>query len=147
MQEQVQQARLFLAAVQQRWQTLARITRYLVDYQRAFLDSGPLHLRSLTRAAVADALSLHPATVGRAVDEKVVQLPNGQLTQLADFFDDSLRIKAAIPALLAESDGPLSDRQLAEKLGQQGLRLARRTVTKYRRQLGIRTSYARSGWM
>jgi RNA polymerase sigma-54 factor len=141
--EHVQRARLLIHAVAQRWQTLRRIGEFLIENQQNFLDRGPLYLKPLTRADLAGALALHPSTVGRAVRDKVVQLPDGRLTLLKDFFDDSLPAKAAIRRLVAQATEPLSDEAVAQQLAGQGIRLARRTVTKYRRQLGIPAAHAR----
>lgn len=141
--EHVQRARLLINAVAQRRQTVRRIGEFLIAQQRPFLDRGPLYLRSLTRAAVASELGLHPSTVGRAVRDKVVQLPDGQLVLLADFFDDSLPAKTAIRQVVANTEEPLSDGEVARQLAEQGIHLARRTVTKYRQQMGIQSSHHR----
>ncbi len=141
--EHVQRARLLINAVAQRWQTLRCIGDFLIAEQQEFLDRGPLYLKPLTRAEVASALALHPSTVGRAVRDKVVQLPDGQLTLLKDFFDDSLAAKAAIRRLVTQAAEPLSDGVVAQQLAQQGIQLARRTVTKYRKQLGIPAAQSR----
>lgn len=141
--EHVNRARAFKTAIQQRWTTLQRIGEYLIDYQAAFLEHGPLHLQPLTRAAVAAALALHESTVGRAIHDKVAQLPDGRLMPLSAFFDDSIVAKEAIKQLLARADEPLNDREVANLLRKDGLNLARRTVTKYRRQLKIPAAHER----
>jgi RNA polymerase sigma-54 factor len=128
-------ARLFIASLRQRWSTLRRICEYLATYQAEFLEHGPRHLQPLTRAAVGAALGMHESTVSRAIRDKVVQLPDGRLMLLADFFDGSLAAKAAIQELLAACTTNLSDREIAADLARQGLPLARRTVAKYREQL------------
>jgi RNA polymerase sigma-54 factor len=138
-----ERARLFIAALSQRWATLRRIGQYLIDYQVEFLEYGPGHLRPLTRAAVARALGLHESTVSRATSEKTIQLPHGQLIPLSDLFDKSLPTKAALHQLLARAGKPLSDRELGDLLQAQGIKLARRTVAKYRQQLDIPPSYYR----
>jgi len=137
----VDRARLFVTALDQRWATLRRIGEYLIDYQVGFLNYGPRELKPLTRAAVAVALDLHESTVSRAISEKIVQLPDGQLMPLSDFFDPSIATKEAIRQLLTHANKPLSDHEIANHLQAQGLKLARRTVAKYRQQLNIPPSY------
>jgi RNA polymerase sigma-54 factor len=141
----VSQANMFLAALQQRWITLRRIAEYLVAYQQAFLAEGPQHLRSLTRRDVAEALGLHESTVGRAVSDKVVQLPDGRLRPLAIFFDSALPAREAIRNLLDQSNSALSDQEIAEQLQALGWQLARRTVAKYRQQMSLPSSHHRNG--
>jgi RNA polymerase sigma-54 factor len=135
IQQHVCQARMFLASLRQRWATLQRIGEYLVEYQTPYLEHGPRYLRPLTRAAVATALGMHESTVSRAIRDKVVQLPHGNMQDLAVFFDGSLAAKAAIQDLMMINGQTMSDRELAEALEAQGLTLARRTVAKYREQL------------
>jgi RNA polymerase sigma-54 factor len=141
--KRVRHAQMFIKAVEQRWTTLQLIGEYLIDRQGAFLEGGPLHLQPLTRAEVAESLKLHESTVGRAVRDKIIQLLDGRLVPLSDFFDDSVVAKERIRQLLAHSKKPLNDREIADQLSAQGLHLARRTVTKYRRQLNIPTVYGR----
>jgi RNA polymerase sigma-54 factor len=114
-----------------------------VAYQQDFMTRGDRYLKPLTRAQLADALGVHESTVSRAVAGKIVQLPNGRLIPLARFFDRAAPIKEAIKELIAQEDEPLSDRAIAEKLAQQGYRVARRTVTKYRNALNILPSSLR----
>lgn len=133
----LEQARLFMTALEQRWSTLRRIGEYLLDYQVEFLERGPRYLKPLTRAKVARALGLHESTVSRAISEKIIQLPDGRLIELNNFFDTALPAKEAIRQLLAGAPKPLSDWEIAEQLQAEGLDLARRTVAKYRRQLGL----------
>lgn len=136
-------ARLFIGSLEQRWQTLQRLIHHLVAYQQDFIAKGDRYLKPLTRAQLADALGMHESTVSRAVAGKIVQLPNGRLIPLTRFFDRAAPIKEAIKELIAQEDEPLSDRAIAEKLAQQGHRIARRTVTKYRNALNILPSSLR----
>jgi RNA polymerase sigma-54 factor len=136
-------ARLFIKSVEQRWQTLHQLASHLVDYQREFLASGDKYLKPLTRARLAGVLGVHESTVSRAVAGKYVQLPGGRIVPLARFFDRAAPLKEAIKELIAQEDEPLSDRALAERLAQQGHRVARRTVTKYRNALNILPSSLR----
>jgi RNA polymerase sigma-54 factor len=133
----VDRARLFNAALNQRWQTLRRIGEFLADYQRDLLDTGPTALRPLTRRQLAAELGLHESTISRAVCDKTVRLPSGRVVPLSHFFGPSLAVQQTIERLLAGADSPISDRQLAADLRSQGLDVARRTVAKYRSRLKI----------
>jgi len=137
------QARLFIKSLEQRWQTLHRIVRFLVDYQRPFLRYGQRRMRPLTRAALAAALGLHESTVSRAVAGKYVQLPDGCIVPLACFFDRAAPVREAIKELVAQEEKPLSDREIAARLKDQGFVVSRRTVTKYRNALHILPSWLR----
>ncbi len=139
----IERARLFIAALNQRWETLRRIGDYLATYQTEYLQRGPLHMKPLTRAAVAKELGLHESTVGRAIRNKVVKLPDGSLIPMCHFFDTSLAAKEAIRQLLIGASEPISDREIAKRLESDGINLARRTVTKYRQQLQILPIYQR----
>jgi RNA polymerase sigma-54 factor len=136
-------ARLFMSSVEHRWQTLHDVVRRLIDYQRDFLVRGDRHLKPLTRAQLAEIMDVHESTVSRAVADKHVQLPGGRIVPLARFFDRSVPAKRAIKELIAQEDEPLSDRELTERLTQQGYAIARRTVTKYREALDIPPSPVR----
>jgi RNA polymerase sigma-54 factor len=136
-------ARTFINALTYRWDTLRRIGEYLIENQLDFLKSGPSRLRPLRQATVAQDLGLHESTVSRAVSDKYVQLPGGSVMALGDFFDPSLPAKEAIRHLLHRSNKPLSDREIVEHLRDEGISLARRTVSKYRQQLNFGNSYSR----
>lgn len=135
----IENARRFIDAVGQRWTTLRRVGGFVVAFQNDFFEHGPAHLKPLTRAAVAAALGVHESTVSRAVSDKVLQLPNGRLIQFSDLFDGSLAAKETIRQLIQTSGRSLSDREIAVHLQGQSPGIARRTVTKYRAQLGIPT--------
>jgi RNA polymerase sigma-54 factor len=137
LDQSVERARVFIDALSHRWDTLRRIGEYLVEYQDDFFERGPRYLKPLTRAVLATALGLHESTVSRAVSDKTIQLPNGRLIPLSDLFDASLAPKEAIRQILADANRMLSDREIAACLRDQGLYLARRTVAKYRQQLGL----------
>jgi RNA polymerase sigma-54 factor len=136
-------ARLFIRGLRQRWRTLRRIVRHLIDYQRDYLSHGDRSLRPLTRAQLADLLGVHESTVSRAVADKYVQLPDGKIVPLAKFFDSTASTKSAIKDLIAREECPLSDREIAEQLAREGYDISRRTVAKYRNALGIPPSTVR----
>jgi RNA polymerase sigma-54 factor len=117
----------------------------VVDYQHEFLEKGIRYLRPLTRAEIAIRLNLDEGTVSRTTANKYALLPNGRLIPLSDFFDRSLGIKDRLRELI-QSEEPnhrLSDEELARLLTAHGILLARRTVTKYREEMGIGSSRER----
>jgi RNA polymerase sigma-54 factor len=133
----VERARLFIDALHHRWSTLQRIGEYLVSYQSGFFEHGPRDLRPMTQAALASAFGLHESTISRAVSDKFIQLPDGRLIPLSDLFDASLAPKEAIRQILGSTNQRLSDREISNRLRDQGICLARRTVAKYRGQIGL----------
>lgn len=142
---QSERARFFIDCMQRRWRTLKRVAELVVDYQREFLEKGVRYLRPLTRAEVATRLNLDEGTVSRAVANKYALLPNGRLMPLSDFFDGSLGVKDILRELISseEVSHRLSDDELARIMGTRGIPLARRTVTKYREEMGIPSSRER----
>ena len=142
-------AHWLIDAVNQRKRTLLRVVRAVVDAQRDYFDYGPQALKPLPMTQVADQLGIHVATVSRAVSEKYIQTPRG-VVPLRRFFTGGTHnesgeevswdaIKAALKDVIEAEDkaAPLSDEALAEALKARGLEIARRTVAKYREQLGI----------
>lgn len=140
LQQHVGYARLLIISLRKRWQTLGAITRYLVEYQQAFLEQGNVALRPLTRVQVATALGVHPSTISRAVADKYVLLPNAYVVPFSTFFEANLPIKEALRDILAQETRPLSDQRLTEVLATRGLQVARRTVAKYREELRVPAS-------
>jgi RNA polymerase sigma-54 factor len=133
---QLSEARAFLDLLARRDRTLLRIATYVLACQQQRLHEGRIAHVPLTRHDVAAALGLHDSTVSRAVSDKYVQLPNGQVVPFAELFGGSIGAVEALRILLA-ADEPRSDRELAVQLAAQGFRVARRTVAKYRARLGI----------
>jgi RNA polymerase sigma-54 factor len=140
-----ERARFFVECVQRRWRTLSRVANLVVDYQRDFLEHGVRALRPLTRAEVAQKLDLDEGTVSRATANKYALLPNGRLMPLSDFFDSSLGVKDVLRELIQGEDPRhrLSDEELARLMSARGIPMARRTVTKYREEMGIGSSRER----
>src|SRR5438067_7088611 len=139
----VGRAKLFIANINQRRQTLYNITRCLVDQQRDFLVHGVRHLRPLSRAAVAQQLGVHESTVSRATASKYVMLPNGEVIPYAHFFTPSLSVKDIMKEVIEKEGKPLTDSEIVERLKDRGIHIARRTVAKYRMQLAILPSSLR----
>ncbi len=154
--ERLQDARGLARAVAQRTRTLLRVGRAVFRHQRAFLEAGPGALRPLTLREVAEELGIHESTVSRAVAGKAVETPFGVLP-LRYFFTAALAdhrgeatvaaeaVRRRIRELIAREDParPLSDERIARLLAAEGVRVARRTVAKYREALGIPGSAAR----
>jgi RNA polymerase sigma-54 factor len=139
------QAQTFISALRQRWDTMQRVSDALIELQRDFLEWGPKHIKPLTRADVARRINLHESTVSRATDGKYVLLPNGRTVPFDDFFDSSLPVKKLLRELIAGESArhPFSDEQLAQLLARRGTVVARRTIAKYREEIGILPSRLR----
>lgn len=133
----VGRARFFLSRLRERWDTLLRVTSYIVDRQRDFLREGPAALQPLTRLDVAAALRLHESTVSRATGGKFAMLPSGKTIPFRDFFDAATPAREQLRQIIAAEDRPLSDAELARRMEEFGFRLARRTITKYRQRLDV----------
>jgi len=105
--------------------------------QRCFLRDGPVGLVPLTRSDVANALGLQSSRVSRVVAGRYVQLPSGRTVPFADFFQASLTARDALARLVTAEERPRSDAEPARALAACGFAVARRTVEKYRKRLGI----------
>nr|MBF6591636.1 RNA polymerase sigma-54 factor [Ktedonobacterales bacterium] len=143
IQHYVTRARLFIANINQRRQTLGRITRCIVELQSDFLNHGVRALKPLTRAKVATELGMHESTVSRATAAKFVMLPSGEVIPFSNFFVANLSIKDVIKDMVEHEAAPLTDQELAKMLSERGIPVARRTVAKYREQLNILPSTLR----
>jgi len=140
IRDYVTRAKFFIDNINQRRQTILRITEVIVDCQRDFLASGVQSLRPLTRAEVGERIGMHESTVSRATAGKFVLIPSGQVIPFAMFFTASLGVKDVIKQIIENEDRtrPYSDQEIVEKLrNDNGIRLARRTVAKYREELKI----------
>ncbi len=146
---QLQEARWLIKNVQQRFDTILRVTQAIVERQRQFFEHGEVAMRPLVLREIADILGLHESTVSRVTSQKYMATPRG-IFELKYFFGSHVStdsggacsataIRALIRQLIGAEDGkkPLSDSQLSEILGQQGIVVARRTVAKYRESLNI----------
>ncbi|MDE3077462.1 MAG: RNA polymerase sigma-54 factor, partial [Chloroflexota bacterium] len=139
-------AGFFIDCIQQRWNTLRRITECLVECQEEFLDHGIAYLKPLTRAEVAFRVGFHESTVSRATANKYILLPNRRVISFDDLFDGSLAIKDAVREIIGSENPlhPLSDQDIAHELEQNGIFIARRTVAKYREAIDILPSKLRT---
>jgi RNA polymerase sigma-54 factor len=143
---QVARAQQFIWAVRQRKQTLLRVAEYVCSYQEAFIRGDARGLRPLTRSEVASALGVHESTCSRAVAGKFIMLPSRKVIPMSDLFAASLSVKHVIQQIIDEeaaTGNTLSDAQISERLLDYGIRIARRTVAKYRSQMHILPSTVR----
>jgi len=158
LREKIRAGKFLIHSIQQRQQTILAIVREIAGRQRAFLDSGIAALVPMTMAQVAAAAGVHETTVSRAIAGKTVATPQG-VFEMKFFFTTGYRssdgaevsntsVKDAIAAMIrAEDEGrPLSDRQIEEKLASSGVEVARRTVAKYREELGFLPSHLRKSF-
>ena len=145
----LQEARWLIKNVQQRFDTILRVAQCIVDRQRQFFDHGEVAMRPMVLREISDLLGLHASTVSRVTTQKYMATPRG-IFELKYFFGSHVATEAggacsatAIRALIRQLVGaedpknPLSDNQMADVLGQQGIVVARRTIAKYRESLNI----------
>jgi len=142
-------AQWMIQAIEQRRQTMLKVMNFIVDRQREFFEKGVEHLKPLTLREVAEHIDMHESTVSRVTNDKYAQTPRGVLA-LKFFFSSGLStdsgeevsargVRAKIEKLVEEEDSsdPLTDQAIVDKLEEDGVQIARRTVAKYRDQLGI----------
>ena len=147
--QRLNSAHWMIQAIEQRRQTMLKVMNFIVDRQRDFFEKGIEYLKPLTLREVADVISMHESTVSRVTNEKYVQTPRG-LLPLKFFFSSGLTtttgedasarsIKAQIQKMVSDEKpkDPLTDQQIVQMFEQRGVKIARRTVAKYRDQLGI----------
>lgn len=151
-------AQWLIDAIGQRRHTLLRVIHAVLEHQRDFFDFGPQALRPLPMTQVAEELGIHVATVSRAVADKYLLTPRG-IVPLRRFFTGGLptdsgqevsydAVRAALSEIVAAEDKsrPLSDEALVEELKKRGIEIARRTVAKYRDQMGIPSARLRRAY-
>jgi RNA polymerase sigma-54 factor len=142
-------ARWLINAINQRRATMLKVAEYIVRAQLPFFEGGPGHLKPMVLQDAADAVEMHVSTISRVSNGKYMQTPQG-VFELKYFFDSKVHrddgeevssrsVKESISALIEGEDKqePLSDQAIADELGKEGIKIARRTVAKYRDQLGI----------
>ena len=152
---QLQEARWLIKNVQQRFDTILRVTQAIVDRQKNFFEHGEVAMRPLVLREIADAVGLHESTISRVTTQKYMLTTRG-LFELKYFFGShvatdaggacsSTAIRALIKQLVAAEDGkkPLSDHRISDILAQQGIQVARRTVAKYREAMHIQPANLR----
>jgi RNA polymerase sigma-54 factor len=155
IKKKIEAAKWLIDAIEQRQNTLSRVAEKILDHQRSFLEHGIAHLNPLKMQRIADALEIHVSTVSRAIAEKYVQTDRG-IYPLKFFFTGGTatvmgenisrtsvqnKVKEIIDR--EQKSSPLSDEEIADTLRREGLGIARRTVTKYRKMLKIPSSRQR----
>jgi RNA polymerase sigma-54 factor len=152
---QLQEARWLIKNVQQRFETILKVSQAILDRQKHFFDHGEVAMRPLILREIADAIGVHESTVSRVTTQKFMFTPRG-IYELKYFFGShvstetggsasSTAIRALIKQLVGAEDSkkPLSDSRISDILGQQGIVVARRTIAKYRESLQISSANLR----
>ena len=155
LKDKMKKALWFLRSLDQRDQTVYKVAKYIVHKQQGFIENGVDFIKPLTLMEIAQEIGVHESTVGRVVANKYIMTPQG-VFPLKYFFHkslvgnfgeeiSSLRIKERIKKLIENEDKkrPLSDIEIGEVLAKENLKIARRTVAKYRKQLKIKPSHIR----
>ncbi|MCA9646089.1 MAG: RNA polymerase factor sigma-54 [Myxococcales bacterium] len=154
--EKLRNAQWLIRAIEQRRKTIIRVAEAIVEKQRDFFEQGVSHLKPMILRDVAEAVGMHESTISRVTTNKYMHTPNG-LFELKYFFNSSIRrvadediasesVKQAIKKLIEDEDKakPLSDQAIVKELEKaHGIKIARRTVAKYREMLGILASSKR----
>lgn len=155
LRKKIEAAKWFIEAVHQRQNTVERVATELVRRQEGFLRHGVQHLKPMKMQDIADAVGVHISTISRATSGKYIQTPQGIFDMKRFFSSGTMSDTGAMVSQQAikdtlrqivdaeDKDQPLSDDQLVEELGKRGVHIARRTVTKYRKALGIESSSRR----
>jgi RNA polymerase sigma-54 factor len=158
IKRKINSAQWLIDAIEQRRSTLLKTSQAIVDHQTRFLTEGPEALEPLKMQQIADRIGMHVTTISRAVDDKWLQTPRGIYplrklfvggTTSADGDEvawDSVRLKLQEIVDGEPKEAPYSDDDLVEALGKQGIKVARRTVTKYRKAMQIPSSRQRRDW-
>lgn len=155
LRERIRSGKFLINSIEQRQQTIERITREIIKVQERFFENGVSHLKPLTMTQIADAVGVHETTVSRAIANKFIQTPHG-VFDLKFFFTPGYQadsgasvsnksVKEMIHELITVEDRskPLSDQEIVAKLQEKGINIARRTVAKYREELGLLPSNLR----
>jgi RNA polymerase sigma-54 factor len=155
IREKIRAGKFLIKSLHQRQSTILNIGKEIVKRQREFMEKGPAHLKPLTMAMVAEVVGVHETTVSRAVSGKYMQTPHG-IFEMKYFFTSGLQtadgdamsntsVKGMIDEIFkAENQTkPLSDQEVVKMLQAKGIQIARRTVAKYRMELGILPSNLR----
>lgn len=158
IKRKINAAQWLIESIEQRRSTLTKVSQAIVDHQMRFLDDGPAYIQPLKMQQIAEKVGVHVTTVSRAVDDKWIQTPRGILP-LKRFFVggthreegddvawDIIRIKLQELIDKEPKQDPYSDDALVDALKDQGLNVARRTITKYRQKMNIPSSRQRRDW-
>lgn len=149
LHEKIRSGKFLISSIEQRQQTIEKVSRSILDFQKGFFENGISKLRPLTMTQVADEVGIHETTVSRAIAGKYIKTPHG-VFPLKYFFTpgynsgsgeslSNTTIKDMIATIIAAEDSakPLSDQTVVNLLAEKDIKIARRTVAKYREELGI----------
>jgi len=152
VREKLEQARWLINAINQRRSTMIKVMEAIVEQQQEFFEHGEDHLKPLTMEQIADIVGMNVATISRVASGKYVQTPLG-VYEIKYFFNTGVStvggedlskrvVKNKIQQKISEENPamPLSDQEIANILKEENIKLARRTVTKYREELGIKSA-------
>jgi RNA polymerase sigma-54 factor len=155
LKDRMRSGKFLIDSIEQRQRTIERITREILKAQMPFFENGVSHLKPLTMTQIADVVGVHETTVSRAIANKYIRTPHG-VFEFKYFFTPGYQndsgasvsntsVKEMIADLVAGEDkaAPFSDQELVSKLQEKGINIARRTVAKYREELGILPSNLR----
>ncbi len=155
IQDKLRSAQWLIRSIQQRQRTIVKVTESILKFQREFFDRGINHLKPLILRDVAEDISMHESTISRVTTNKYVHTPQG-IFELKFFFNSGINrtdgdeiasesVKSKIKDIISKENvkKPFSDQKLVEMLREQNIEIARRTVAKYREQLGILSSSKR----
>ncbi|MEN9841546.1 MAG: hypothetical protein RL376_1346, partial [Verrucomicrobiota bacterium] len=155
LRERMRSGKFLIDSIEQRQRTIERITREIINAQKEFFETGVSALKPLTMTQIADVVGVHETTVSRAIANKYIRTPHG-VFEMKFFFTPGYEnstgesvsnksVKEMINELVTLEDKarPLSDQELVVKLKEKGIKIARRTVAKYREELGLLPSNLR----
>lgn len=155
LKNNLQEARWLIKSLQSRNQTLLRVANFIVQYQQDFLEHGEVAMKPLVLSKIAESLDMHESTISRVTTQKYMYTPRG-IYELKYFFSSYVQtasggeasataIRAFIKQIVADENrtNPLSDKQIADLLSNYGIKIARRTIAKYREAIGIPPSHER----
>jgi RNA polymerase sigma-54 factor len=155
LRERMRSGKFLIDSIEQRQRTIERITREIINAQMDFFENGVSHLKPLTMTQIADVVGVHETTVSRAIANKYIKTPHGvfdfkyfftpgyQADSGASVSNTSVKEMIADLINMEDKSAPLSDQELVTKLQEKGITIARRTVAKYREELGILPSNLR----
>jgi len=157
VKEKLNSAMFLIKSIEQRKNTVYRVLEEILEVQKEYFDIGEEHLKPMTLKKIADNLEMHESTISRAIREKYVSVNNGKVIKIKDFFTNgiasgvggedisTINIKKIIKEMVDNEDQkkPLSDQIICNRLNIEGMNISRRTVAKYREELGIKSSSKR----
>jgi len=157
VKDKINSAMFLIKSIEQRKNTVYRVLEEILEVQREYFDFGPEYLKPMTLKRIANNLEMHESTISRAIREKYVSVNSGKVIKIKDLFTNgiasaingedisTLNIKSALKEMVdrEEQKKPLSDQIICNRLNVEGMNISRRTVAKYREELGIKSSSKR----